>query len=182
MVLATKIAASSSFVALGLLNIGDSFYGILIVGALVFSWVGDVLLVWRSKAALLGGIAAFLTAHIAYAVAFSHLPLTPSAFVAALFIWNMVVVAVVRWLWTYLEGRDRYAVLIYMAAITVMVSLAAATMSPLIGLAAGLFAISDISVARDRFVERSVANKVWGIPLYYLAQVLLAISPALIGT
>ncbi len=82
----------------------------------------------------------------------------------------------IRWLWTYLAGADRYAVLIYTAAITVMVSLAAATLSPLIGVAAGMFAISDISVARDRFIERSVANKMWGIPLYYLAQVLFAAS------
>lgn len=86
-----------------------------------------------------------------------------------------------RWLWDYLAGANRVAVPIYMAAITVMVSLASATMSPLIGVAAGLFAISDISVSRDRFVERSVANKVWGIPLYYLAQVMLAFSPVVLA-
>jgi uncharacterized membrane protein YhhN len=39
-----------------------------------------------------------------------------------------------------------------------------------------MFAISDIAVARDRFVRQSLTNKIWGIPLYYLAQVLFAIS------
>lgn len=175
-VLLSKIAASTSFLALGLLNFGGSFYGALIVSALAFSWVGDVLLVWRSKGALFGGMAAFLIAHIGYAVAFTQLPLDPSAFIVALFIWNMVVVLVVRWLWQYLAGHDRWAVLIYMGAITVMVSLAGATRLPLIAGAACLFAISDVSVARDRFVERTVANKVWGIPLYYLAQILFASS------
>lgn len=176
LVLLTKIAASSSFLALGLMNAGRPYYGMLVVAALAFSWIGDVLLVWRSSAALMGGIAAFLIAHIAYAVAFATLPLDTAAFGIALIIWNVVVVLLLRWLWKYLEGHDRFAVLIYMAAITIMVSLAAATTSPLIGIAAAMFAISDISVARDRFVIRSIANKIWGIPLYYLAQVLFAIS------
>lgn len=174
--LLTKIAASSSFLTLGLWNFGGSFYGTLVVIALAFSWIGDVLLVWRSKSALFGGIMAFLHAHIAYAIAFAGLPFDPTTFVVALFIWNIIAMVLIRWLWQYLAGADRYAVLVYVAAITVMVSLAAATLSPLIGVAAGMFAISDISVARDRFVERSVANKVWGIPLYYLAQVLFACS------
>jgi len=30
-----------------------------------------------------------------------------------------------------------------------------------------------ISVARDRFVRQQFANRAWGLPLYYLAQVLL---------
>ena len=175
-ILLTKIAASASFLAIGLWNFGGSFYGILIVTALAFCLIGDVLLVWGSKAALFGGIAAFLVAHIAYAVAFAGLPFDPTAFVIALFIWNIVAVLLIRWLWTHLAGFDRAAVLVYMAVITVMVALAAATMSPMISVAAGLFAMSDISVARDRFIERGVVNKAWGVPLYYFAQVLLASS------
>ena len=138
MILATKIAASSSFLVLGLWNFTGSFYGSLVVAGLAFSWIGDVLLVWRSKAALFGGIAAFLLAHIAYAVAFTGLPFDPTAFIATLFIWNTIAVLLIRWLWQYLTGADRYAVLVYMAAITVMVSLAAATRSPLIAIAAGM--------------------------------------------
>lgn len=177
-VLATKIVASSSFLGIGWLNFDGSSYAIMILAALALSWIGDILLVWRSSSALLGGIGAFLIAHVAFAIAFAALPIDAAAFGIALIIWNMVVVLLLRWLWKYLEGANRLAVLVYMAAITIMVSLSAASMSPLIGIAAAMFAISDISVARDRFVERSVANKVWGIPLYYLAQVLFAASIA----
>jgi len=40
------------------------------------------------------------------------------------------------------------------------------------------FALSDVSVARDRFIERNVFNKAWGLPLYYFAQVIFAVSVA----
>ncbi len=182
MVFITKIAASSSFLALGLLNSGNSIFGYLVVSALALSWIGDVLLVWRTNAALFGGIAAFLLAHVAYAVAFALLPLEPVAFGVTLMIWNVAAILLLRWLWKYLAGAHRFAVLVYMTAITIMVSLASATTLLLIAVAAAMFAISDISVARDRFVERSVANKVWGIPLYYLAQLLFAVSPAFVGS
>jgi hypothetical protein len=33
---------------------------------------------------------------------------------------------------------------------------------------------SDVAVARDRFVVRSLANSLWGLPLYFVAQLLLA--------
>jgi hypothetical protein len=41
-----------------------------------------------------------------------------------------------------------------------------------------LFYLSDISIARDRFIEPSFTNRLWGLPLYYGAQILLAISIA----
>jgi hypothetical protein len=31
-----------------------------------------------------------------------------------------------------------------------------------------------MAVARNRFVAPGVVNRMWGLPLYYLAQVLLA--------
>ena len=39
-----------------------------------------------------------------------------------------------------------------------------------------LFAISDLAVARERFVAQTIRNKVWGLPFYYGAQVLIALS------
>lgn len=172
----TKIVASTSFLAIGILNLGGSKYGVFVLAALAFSWIGDVLLVWRRKTFFLGGIAAFLLAHAAYACGFASFKFDLSAFVVALVIWVIVVIFLIRWLWPHLNGPFRYAVLIYMAAITAMVSLAAATTSPLITVAAGMFAISDIAVARDRFVASSLGNRIWGIPLYYIAQLLFAIS------
>jgi len=44
------------------------------------------------------------------------------------------------------------------------------------GMAAGavLFAVSDLAVARERFVRAAFTNQLWGLPLYYAAQVVIA--------
>ena len=47
-------------------------------------------------------------------------------------------------------------------------------------LAAGAcaFYLSDLAVARERFLVRSITNKLWGLPAYYAGQLLLAWSIA----
>jgi hypothetical protein len=42
------------------------------------------------------------------------------------------------------------------------------------------FTASDVSVARDRFVKHEFVNRAWGLPLYFGAQLLIAVTPALI--
>ncbi len=83
-------------------------------------------------------------------------------------------------MWGYLQSFYKVAVPAYLAAITLMTALAiaasAASKSPLIAIAAITFAASDVSVARDRFIAKDVVNKVWGLPLYYAAQIMFAIS------
>jgi hypothetical protein len=44
------------------------------------------------------------------------------------------------------------------------------------------FAASDISVAVDRFVKPAFVNKLWGFPLYYVAQLLITLSLASVST
>jgi hypothetical protein len=39
-----------------------------------------------------------------------------------------------------------------------------------------LFYLSDLAVARDRFVRPGLANRLVGLPLYYAGQVLLALA------
>jgi hypothetical protein len=46
----------------------------------------------------------------------------------------------------------------------------------LLGLGALGFALSDVSVARDRFVSSGFVNSAWGLPAYYLSQLALAYS------
>ena len=82
------------------------------------------------------------------------------------------------WLWPHL-GRMRIPVLAYIVVITVMVwgGLAVAGRVPwLVPAGALLFYVSDLAVARDRFVVRRFASRAWGLPAYYLAQVLLALT------
>ena len=43
------------------------------------------------------------------------------------------------------------------------------------------FYISDLFVARDRFLKTEFANRLVGLPLYYAGQFLLAFSIGLIG-
>lgn len=40
------------------------------------------------------------------------------------------------------------------------------------------FYLSDLSVARDRFVQPAFVNGLWGLPLYFAGQMLLARSVA----
>jgi hypothetical protein len=67
-----------------------------------------------------------------------------------------------------------------MLAISAMVSLAAGSFAarPSLLLLTGAigFYLSDLSVARDRFVAPGFVNRLWGIPLYYGAQLLFAWS------
>lgn len=178
-----KTAASTSFVFLGTLSGGGhSSYGRFILAALVLSWIGDMLLLSLQSYFLLGGIAAFLLAHAAFAAAFTCVAIDGYWFTGAIVCTSFAGVLLVRWLWKRLDGLYRIAVPVYVAAIMIMTTLAigvsAAKMPATVAAGALLFAVSDVSVARDRFIERSVANKVWGIPLYYVAQLLLAGSVA----
>jgi len=62
--------------------------------------------------------------------------------------------------------------------ISLMVMCAAGTVwehgDPVILLGAAAFYVSDLAVARDHFVVRGFTNKLWGLPLYFGAQLLLA--------
>lgn len=178
---AAKVAASTAFIAIAAINGGSaSFYGRAILAALVFSWVGDVLLLSARNSFLTAGIAAFLLAHFAFAAAFMSLAADLTALAAALLIMSAFGAVMLRWLWRHLDNFYRLAVPVYVLAIVVMTSLAAAV-SAAVGsyaalAAAIIFTVSDIAVARDRFVMRSIVNKAWGLPLYYAAQIVFAVS------
>ena len=88
--------------------------------------------------------------------------------------------SVLAWLWKHLDGFYRVAVGAYVLAIVAMCAFAiaasAASGNWLLAGGAIAFAVSDISVARDRFVAHRFINRLWGLPLYYVAQVILALS------
>lgn len=181
-----KAAASTTFVALALINgANGSSYGRFILAALILCWVGDMLLLSRKSSFLLAGIAAFLLAHLAFAAAFIRETVNQNWLLGAIVCTAVAGVLLIRWLWPRLESFYRFAVPAYVAAIMTMTSLAvgvsAAAMPATVAIGAIMFAVSDVSVARDRFIESSFVNKVWGLPLYYFAQLLLAASVIAIG-
>ncbi|MEZ5894361.1 MAG: lysoplasmalogenase [Parvularculaceae bacterium] len=177
-----KTAASAAFVATALAaGALDSAYGLWILLALILCMAGDVLLIPAGKATFLAGMGAFALGHLAYAGAFVSGGAAPSAiFFAGAIVMAVFAGASLKWLWPHL-GDFRIPVAVYTAIIAVMAAtstLAAppgvtAPHWPVIAGAFG-FAVSDLAVARDRFVSPGFINRVWGLPLYYGAQLLLA--------
>ena len=175
-----KPIASTLFVITALLaGAPASPYGQLILLGLLFSWLGDVFLIPKRPRFFVAGLGSFLLAHLAFSGAFllQTLAVLPLALAAA----AMVVVAIIvlRWLWPHLPHNLRPAVVSYLGAISLMVVLASGTMAATglqLVIGAVLFAASDMFVARDRFVSPSVANRLWGLPLYYAAQLIFALS------
>lgn len=178
-----KLGASSAFVLVALsLDAAASNYGRWLLAALAVSWLGDAALLSRRRSAFLGGLAAFLVAHLCFAFAFFAGALSVPVFVAALVPALVVGIAIGRWLWPHLGASYRGPVAAYLVAILAMCAAAAgygaATGRWQVPLGAVMFAASDVAVARDRFVARSFRNKAWGLPVYYLAQLILAWSVA----
>ncbi len=170
----SKVAASAGFVAVGLASSAGGRYASLVLGGLLLSAVGDALLLSSRRRPFLAGIGVFLLAHVAYAAAFAPAsrPSTPIAVALAL-----AALAIVRWLWPHLADL-RLPVIAYAVAITAMLVLALGVESRLVRVGAAIFYHSDLTVARDRFVREGFVNRLVGLPLYYAAQVLLALSTA----
>lgn len=176
-----KIIASSAFVMIALqLGATTTTYGRLILAALLLSWVGDVLLLSRQNRIFLLGIASFLLSHIAFSIAFATRPLNIPALIAGFAMMSCIGIFMLLWLWRHLQNFYRVAVTAYVVAIFAMcsfaIALSAASGNWILATGALAFAASDISVARDRFVSPGFVNRVWGLPLYYAAQITLALS------
>jgi uncharacterized membrane protein YhhN len=176
-----KMAASTGFIGVAVsVGAGDSAYGRVVLGALALSWLGDLLLSYESRAAFLGGLVAFLLAHLAYIVAFAIRGIDGTWVVIAGIVVAITAVFVWRWLERGLDRSMRAPVAAYVLIISVMVAAAFGTMGaeadPKIGIGAVAFFLSDIAVARDQFITPGFANRAVGLPLYYIAQVLLALS------
>lgn len=178
-VIVLKPLASLLFVLCGalLLPLPERPAVLLLVG-LVLSLVGDVLLIPKGKQiTFLLGLGAFLCAHVAYAFAFVVHGVETTAVLGGALALTLAGVPLARWLFSHVHGAMRPPVAGYVVAITAMVALAigatadGARMSLAIG--AAIFYVSDLCVARERFVTKSMWNGIVGLPLYYVAQVLL---------
>jgi uncharacterized membrane protein YhhN len=173
----SKVIASAGFVTLGGLRWGPGdTAGAWLVAGLVLCAAGDVFLLWDRT--FDAGLMAFLLGHLAYVGGFrAALPLSSWPLPVAVLLVLAGAIAT-RWLWPHL-GRRRVPVLLYVVAISVMVWGAVSTLLrgvlPWTATAgAVLFYLSDLSVARQRFVRPSFLNRALGLPAYYVAQLLLA--------
>lgn len=185
-----KMTASTAFLFVAWK--GGAFetpWGIAIFTGLALSWWGDLFLIFRAKPVFLAGLVSFFAGHVAYIAAFASYGMDTRDVLGAGVVVAALALHVVLWLHPHL-GEMRAPVYAYMAVISVMVAFSVgawthgkvAAVSPdfagdvpwLFPLGAGLFYVSDIFVARDRFVAPGAVNRYLGLPLYYGGQILLA--------
>jgi uncharacterized membrane protein YhhN len=145
---------------------------------------GDVLLAIPGERTFLAGLVSFLLGHICYLVAFFGLGTPGLLAICGLVVVVAIAVAIFRWLAPHLGDMSK-PVVAYMLVISVMVFGALSVMGdsslPATGrvfilVGAIAFFVSDIFVAKDRFVDGKYSNRLIGLPLYYIAQFLLAFS------
>jgi uncharacterized membrane protein YhhN len=179
--IAAKFVASTAFLALAIhAGAFASLYGRLVLAGLALSWCGDMFLTSQAREAFLAGLGAFLLAHVAYLAAFTTRGLDRRwLFVAAVPI-AITAVFVGTWLGPYTPPDMAIPVRTYIVVISLMVVFAVATHGAsrawLIVGGAIAFYLSDLSVASLRLVQTEYATYVVGLPLYYGAQVCLALS------
>jgi uncharacterized membrane protein YhhN len=176
-----KPLTSIGFLATAWLNGAfDSSYGAWIFAGLVAGFWGDVFLLSARRSWFLAGLVVFLLGHLAYAVAFAGRGV--DSIVAGIALVGAVAPGWVVWRWLRpnVDAPMRVPVLAYVVVISVMLALAVGTIarawSPSIIVGAVAFYASDIAVARERFVASGFINRLWGLPAYYVGQLLLAWS------
>ena len=177
-----KPLAATGYVAVALsMGALDSGYGMLILLGLVLSWAGDLFLLPQDAPRIFrAGILSFLLAHIAYAAAFVLLGLDFVASGITAIVAAVAAAALLRWLMPHVGDDLRRSVIAYVAVISCMLVAAAGAAYSItrtdVFLGAFLFYLSDLSVARDRFVAAGFVNAAWGLPFYFIGQLLLALS------
>jgi uncharacterized membrane protein YhhN len=180
-----KSILSLLFVMTGLLQPHPvpAYYHYLFIG-LIFCLIGDVCLALPKGKAFRGGLVAFLVGHVFYI--FSFLSLT------SIFDWisiGMLIIFIMSgfiFLWLRPHLRPMLIpVLLYILVITVMASGAWAVFRnssfqmsgrALILVGSLCFYVSDVFVARNKFIKEEYTNRLFGLPLYYTGQFLLAFS------
>jgi uncharacterized membrane protein YhhN len=171
----------------------DTTYTLLILVGLLFSMAGDVLLIFQSSRAFLGGLVAFLLAHVVYIAAFIYLQsslelgLNLAGEIVTALALALVGWAVYRYFSVNGLGAMRGPVIVYLIVISVMVHRAigvalvyagGAAQPALMVLGALLFYLSDAILAINRF--RYGGYVPWGrisnLSTYYAGQLLIALS------
>lgn len=183
--LITKSILSVLFVLTALLQPRPvpAYFHYLLIG-LVFCLVGDVCLALPQKKAFMAGLVAFLLGHVLYIFSFSTLVSVAYWFSPGLFIIVAISALIFLWVRPHLKAM-LIPVLLYIIVITFMAIGAWAVFEKstfqisgraFILAGALCFYISDLFVARHRFIKDEYQNHLLGLPLYYTGQFMLAFS------
>jgi uncharacterized membrane protein YhhN len=181
-----KPLAAAAFVWLAVsLDATGTPYGNWLLAALIFCMIGDLLLMPDDERSFLAGLTAFLCGHLLFAVAFLQLPANLAGLALSSVPASVLLVVVWRWLTPHVNKEMKLPVTLYIMVISAMLMCAGLTAGQpaalLIIAGAWGFACSDLAVARRQFIQPSSRlDGVWGTPLYFLSQMVLACSVALV--
>ena len=172
------VLASTSFVAIAARGAWQerSVLAVCLCLGLVLCWVGDVV-GYRGHFELSAG--SFLVGHLAFATGFLAVGIRWPRLLAELVLVLAVGQLVGQWLLPHVPADQRVLVIAYMVVISIMVVAASGSAQPnqrLLVVATVLFYISDIAVARWRYVSTGPENRFFCYPLYYTACLLLAMA------
>ena len=187
-----KGLASLCFVAIGIINSDGTSIEKLIVIGLIFGFVADVLLnlrhVFKEKGKLvfLVGILVFLIGHIIYLAAI--IPLNNNL-VMCIIISVVLTTLLMIWIFSKVTAEKAFKIfgIIYIGTIVLLNVVAISNMftnilinpsfARVFSLGAILFLISDIVLILNTFGSQSkLSMRITNIGLYYIGQVLIAIS------
>jgi len=177
-----KPIASAGFLWLGWVAATQADIAPWLMAALVLCAIGDVCLLSKARPLFLAGLVSFLLGHVGYVLVFAKHGLAPVPGALALGALLPVAVVVGRWLWPHLPRKMRIPVVAYITIITAMTAAAVGAAVPagkwmwIVG--AVLFFISDLFVARNRFIAEQSVNRIVGLPLYYTGQLILSATLA----
>lgn len=178
------VAALSCFVA-------DNYnlsYTLVIILGLLFSFGGDVALMFKSKRAFMIGLILFLIAHVIYSIVFTvYSGFVEGDLISALI---LILLAIIIYFYLYPGLEEmKIPVLIYIFVITFMMNRAISTFSGeffnntqavLISIGAGLFFISDLILAVNKFKKPFKYHRI-SLAFYYSGQLLIALSTGFFG-
>ncbi|MBV6642209.1 MAG: lysoplasmalogenase [Cyclobacteriaceae bacterium] len=152
----------------------------LLVAALLFSWLGDLLLMGSGDLYFLGGLVSFLVAHLFYAVVFYRAADRKSRLNALSLIPFLVFGLVILYILIPRTGNLALGIIIYAIGILIMAFMASirkgvtSTLSfYLVFGGAILFVISDSLIAFDKFYNPIVHSDVMIMTTYIAAQLLI---------
>ncbi|MDB4265029.1 lysoplasmalogenase [bacterium] len=163
------------------------YFYLLLLG-LIFCLGGDVFLALPQDRMFLMGLVSFLLGHVLYVVCFFYVADTSYWTWIGGLVGLLVSGLVFGWLRPHL-GSMLLPVIAYIIVITVMVIGAWTVLGDpklsyagrlLVFIGAVSFYLSDLFVARDRFLKSEFSNRLIGLPLYYCGQFLLAFSVGLL--
>jgi len=187
--LPTKTALSLLFIIAVLVQPHpiSRYYHFLLAG-LIFCLIGDVCLALPHQKMFLFGLVAFLIGHVFYIFAFFSVTHVNAWTWGGSLIVFLVSGTVYFWLRPHL-GTLRVPVVVYIVVISIMLSGACSVLGNFHLTGSGRFMafagavsfyVSDVFVARDRFLKKEFLNRFVGLPMYYTGQFLLAFSVGLL--